>query len=116
MSPKDQLAIYCRSLGFVPEHRFHPVRKWRFDWAHLELKIACEYSGHGSTGKTGHIGRHASVTGMTGDCEKLNSAAMEGWRVLTFTALFFCPKQRAKHKLTDPHDLLLTLTRPNQEI
>ena len=113
MKPKDQLAVIARALGFVPEHRFHPVRRWRFDWAIPGLMIAIEYAGHGHTGKTGHIGGHASIQGMTGDAEKSNQAAILGWHVLTFTALHFDAGKRAKHKLTSPLETIEALIHSN---
>lgn len=104
---KVQLAMVIRSLfkEYDVEHQFHPTRKWRFDLAIPSIKLAIEYNGHGSTGG-GHIGRHASITGMSGDCEKLNEAQRLGWRVLQFTALHFSETTRKKHKLTAPYDTI----------
>ena len=87
------------------EYQFHPTRRWRFDFAIPSIKLAIEYNGHGSTGG-GHIGRHASITGMSGDCEKLNEAQRLGWRVLQFTALHFSEASRKKHKLSTPYDTI----------
>lgn len=101
---KMQLWQILRSVfgeEVVMEHRFHPTRRWRFDFAVPGRKLAVEYNGHGHTGR-GHIGRHATITGMSGDCEKLNEAQRLGWTVLQFTALHFQAKDRAKHKLTAP--------------
>ena len=28
-----------------PEYRFHPVRRWRFDFANPEYKVAIEFEG-----------------------------------------------------------------------
>lgn len=115
---KAQLALCLRSLfgdAVVTEHRFHPVRQWRFDWAIPSLKLAIEYQGHGMTAgaKTGaHIGRHASLTGMAGDCEKLNAAQLAGWRVLLFTSLHFDPRKRAEFKLSAPLDTLKQAANP----
>jgi len=102
------LKFYLRSVGlpFVEEFHFHPVRKWRFDLALPALKIAIEYDGHGATGGKTHIGRHASVTGMAGDCEKINQAQILGWRVLRFTALHFDSTKRRKLKLSPPLEIL----------
>jgi len=108
---KFQLLVILRSLfGDVhEEYQFHPTRKWRFDFAIPSIKLAVEYNGHGSTGG-GHIGRHASITGMSGDCEKLNQAQALGWTVIQFTALHFAEASRKKHKLTEPYDTLKKLT------
>lgn len=83
------------------EFRFHPVRRWRFDFAVPEIRLAVEYNGHGGFVKAGGISRHGSITGMTGDAEKLNAAIGQGWRVLQFTALHFKAADRMKHNLTD---------------
>lgn len=100
----EALKLILRSLPveWVEELRFHPVRQWRFDLAIPALRIAIEYQGHGATGGKGHIGRHASITGMSGDAEKENAAAILGWRVLKFTALHFDPKRRRDLRLSAP--------------
>jgi len=84
-----------------PEFRFHPVRRWRFDYAIPDIKLAVEYNGHGGFVKAGGISRHGSIIGMTNDAEKMNSAIADGWRVLTFTALHFSASERFKRNLTD---------------
>lgn len=71
------------NIGGVPEFKFHPTRKWRFDLAWPENKIAMEVEGGVWTG-----GRHTRGTGFLKDCEKYNAAASLGWRVFRFT-----PKQ-----------------------
>lgn len=68
-------------LELIQEYRFHPVRKWRFDWAITDLKIAIEYEG--ISGKS----RHTTITGYTGDAEKYREAAIDGWVVLRYTVL-----------------------------
>lgn len=83
------------------EYRFHPVRRWRFDYAVPEIRLAVEYNGHGGFVMAGGMSRHGSMIGMTGDAEKLNAAIGHGWRVLQFTALHFRHQDRVKHNLTD---------------
>lgn len=83
------------------EFRFHPVRRWRFDYAIPEIKLAIEYNGHAAFAGRGQISGHSSITGITRDAEKLNAAIGSGWRVLQFTALHFRPADRYKHNLTD---------------
>lgn len=61
------------------EYRFHPVRKWRFDWAFPEQKIAIEVEGNAWNVSGG--GRHMQDT----DLEKYNNAAALGWRVFRFS-------------------------------
>lgn len=65
---------------YVTEHRFHPTRRWRFDYCWPELKIAVEV--HGGTYTNG---RHTRGLGFTGDREKMNEAAIYGWTVLEVT-------------------------------
>lgn len=67
--------------GFEKEVKFHPDRKWRFDFANLVLMIAIECEGVVADGK----GRHQTAKGYTADCEKYNEATVLGWRVLRFT-------------------------------
>ncbi len=74
------------------EYRFHPVRKWRWDFAWEDIKLAVEIHGGGQRG------RHASIAGMTADCDKHNAAVGMGWRVLTFTSKHTA-KDMARHTL-----------------
>jgi hypothetical protein len=69
-------------IPYVTEYRFHKVRKFRFDIAILEHKIAVEYEGIASDKS-----RHTSITGYTRDATKYNLATSEGWKVLRYTAL-----------------------------
>lgn len=64
----------------VEEFRFHPVRKWRFDFAHLPSRCAFELEG-----ATWANGRHNRGDGIEKDMEKYNEAAMAGWRVFRMT-------------------------------
>lgn len=64
------------------DYRFHDVRKFRFDFAFPEKRVAVEMEG-GVFTKGGHTrGLHYSS-----DCEKYNLATCEGWKVLRYTAL-----------------------------
>lgn len=65
------------------EHRFHPTRMWRFDFAWPEQHVAVEIEGGIWTG-----GGHTRGRGYREDMEKYNEAALHGWIVLRFT-----PKQ-----------------------
>ncbi len=80
---KTDLATQLRLHGLpkpVAEYRFHPVRKWRFDWAYPGRFIGIEHEGG-----TYNRGRHVRPKGYAADCEKYNAAAILGWRVLRFT-------------------------------
>lgn len=67
--------------GWITELKFHPKRKWRFDWANKELMVACEYEGI-----FGGASRHTNVVGFTKDTSKYNAAQILGWKVLRYTA------------------------------
>jgi very-short-patch-repair endonuclease len=62
------------------EWRFHPVRKWRFDWAWPDYKVAVECEGG-----VWMRGRHTRGQGFTDDCWKYSTAAAMGWLVLRCT-------------------------------
>ena len=64
-------------LAPVAEHRFDDKRKWRFDFAFPESKIALEVQGGLFSG-----GRHSRGPALLKEHEKLNAAACAGWRVL----------------------------------
>jgi very-short-patch-repair endonuclease len=66
----------------VREHRFHPVRKWRFDFAWPQIKLAVEINGGGFT-----LGGHNRGVHQASDFEKLNEAMRLGWTVLQFGTL-----------------------------
>ncbi|MFL5811344.1 MAG: hypothetical protein ACJ749_17610 [Flavisolibacter sp.] len=78
------LNAWCQAnkLTLEKEFAFHPERKWRFDFAILEKKVAIEYEGLMS-----EKSRHTTVTGYTGDAEKYNAAQSLGWKVLRYTAV-----------------------------
>lgn len=88
----DLFTVLCRSdlnVECVKEFKFHPKRRWRFDYAIPEHKIAVEVEGGVWTG-----GRHTRPQGFLGDIEKYNTATLMGWRVFR----------------TTPDDLLKTAT------
>lgn len=61
----------------VSEHRFHELRKWRFDFAWLKQRVALEVQGGIWT-----AGRHSRGAALLKEWEKLNAAAKMGWRIL----------------------------------
>lgn len=80
---KDYFTAVCESLlhvEVVKEFKFHPTRRWRFDYAIPTHKIALEVEGGVWTG-----GRHIRASGFLGDMEKYNNAALLGWRVFRTT-------------------------------
>lgn len=64
----------------VVEHRFHPVRRWRFDYALPKHYLAFECEGGVWSG-----GRHTRGKGFLKDMEKYNTAQLMGWTVYRFT-------------------------------
>ena len=91
---EDELALHIRVLRqsegreylgeAKKEYRFHPVRRWRFDFAWPEFKVALEAEGGtwSSKGKS----RHTTAKGFHDDCEKYNEATLLGWHVYRFTS------------------------------
>lgn len=71
----SELGVMC-----VREHRFYQPRKWRFDYAIPQYKIAIEVEGGVWTG-----GRHTRPAGFLNDMQKYNTAALLGWRVFRCT-------------------------------
>lgn len=65
----------------VREYQFHPVRKWRFDFAWPKLKVAVEIDG-GTFANWSTPGNHAAGKRYQKDCMKNNAAQLEGWVVL----------------------------------
>ena len=59
------------------EFRFHPTRRWRADYAHLESRTLIEIEGGVWMG-----GRHTRAAGFIADAEKYFEAALAGWRVV----------------------------------
>lgn len=89
---RDVFTVICKTdLGVecVKEYKFHPERRWRFDYAIPAYKIALEVEGGVWT-----QGRHTRPQGFLGDIEKYNTATLMGWRVFR----------------TTPTDLYLTAT------
>ena len=74
-------------IPFEREYLFHPTRKWRADFG-IKVDflggrlttILVEIDGGAWVG-----GRHVTGKGFEADIEKLNAAALLGYRVLRFT-------------------------------
>jgi very-short-patch-repair endonuclease len=62
------------------EYKFHTKRKFRWDMAWVDQKLAVEVLG-GIWIKGGHN----TGKGITRDCEKLDEGVKLGWKVLQFT-------------------------------
>lgn len=68
-----------QGLAPVRQYKFHPVRKWRFDFAWPDDRLAVEV--HGGTFSQGG---HSRGSGQEKDFEKSNAAVVLGWRLLLF--------------------------------
>ena len=85
---ENYLFLYCESVGkhltYHKEVRFHPKRRWRFDFLvnniRNEKQCAVEIEGLTNNG-----GRHQKMQGYQKDCEKYNEAALLGYTVFRFT-------------------------------
>lgn len=80
---RDVFTVICKTdLGVdcFKEYRFHPERRWRFDYAIPSHRIALEVEGGVWT-----AGRHTRPQGFLGDIEKYNTATLLGWRVFRTT-------------------------------
>jgi hypothetical protein len=84
MSELEQSLFWAILADGLPEPerecRFHPVRRWRFDMAWPEYRVACEVEGG-----TWSTGRHVRGRGFERDCTKYNEAALAGWLVVRVT-------------------------------
>lgn len=70
----------CRAAGIgapLTEYRFHPERRWRFDYAWPGMKLALEVEGGMWV-----MGRHNRGSGQVKDLEKYSEAAILGWRIV----------------------------------
>ena len=67
-------------IPLQPEYKFHPTRRWRFDFCIPEKMLAVEVEGGAYSN-----GRHTRGSGFTADCEKYSEAAILGWRIIRVT-------------------------------
>ena len=66
--------------GAIREYKFHPTRRWRFDYAWPDTMVAFE-----KEGGTWNLSRHTTGRGYAADCEKYSEAAILGWAVIRAT-------------------------------
>ena len=80
----ETLKLHLRADGiaFTVEYKFHPKRKWRFDFIILRY---LQYIGVEIDGGIWTQGRHSRGAGMESDMKKLNEAAIMGYKVLRFS-------------------------------
>jgi very-short-patch-repair endonuclease len=69
-----------KHLQPIAEYPFAKPRKFRFDYAFPEQRVAIELEGGSWSG-----GRHTRGQGFEDDCTKYNLAVQLNWRVLRYT-------------------------------
>lgn len=82
--PTSKFELLWKIIGgqpLVKELRFHPIRKWRFDYSNEGSMIAIEIEGGVWVNGAHNRGKH-----FTSDCEKYMAAALMGWTVFRLTA------------------------------
>jgi hypothetical protein len=80
--------FHCKALKLptlVGEHKFHPDRRWRFDYCFPELMIAVEFEGGLWIDPNNSPAAHNRPIHFIKDMEKYNEAARLGWFVFRFT-------------------------------
>ena len=80
---ENLLLLQIKAVGLpkpVIEHKFHPIRRWRFDIAWPEYMLAVEVEG-----ATWANGRHNRGSGFEADCLKYDEAMRLGWNVYRAT-------------------------------
>jgi hypothetical protein len=85
---KLSIAEQIRAAGLPEperERQFHPVRKWKFDYAWAAYMVAAEREGRAWVGGR-LVSRHTSRDGYEKDVRKYSEAAILGWLVVRFTA------------------------------
>ena len=76
----DWFPALCKAKGLpepVCELAFAKPRRWRFDYAWPDQRVALEVEGGAFT-----QGRHTRGVGFLGDCEKYSEAAARGWLIV----------------------------------
>lgn len=100
---KSELELYFEDVAedcgikLLKEHRFHPDRRWRFDYADPKHKVAIELEGG-----IWIRGRHNRGKGYIQDTKKYNAAAVLGWRILRYCTV----DDIARHFVEDYFNLI----------
>lgn len=79
------------------EYKFHPERRWKFDFAIPDKKIAIEVEGG-----TRQYGRHNRAEGYAKDAEKYNAAQAMGWQVFRLSDVMLKEGQDAVDAYLQP--------------
>jgi len=104
---KTDLSSFWLMFGYPApklEFKFHPDRRWRFDFAWEEKKIAIEVQGGLFIG-----GAHSRGAYIVKSQEKYNNAALMGWRIF-----YFQPKEFNNGIATEILDQVFGIQRRGQ--
>jgi very-short-patch-repair endonuclease len=85
-----KFAHIWNAIGGPPlecEVKWHPKRKWRFDYCHPGSRVAVELEGGIWLPKS----RHFHGSGAVKDMEKYLAATVAGWLVIRLTGLLITP-------------------------
>lgn len=69
------------SIELIPEVKLIPQRRFRFDFVHLDSKVAIELNGGNFIN-----GRHTRPVALNNEYEKLNLALLKGFRVFVLSS------------------------------
>ena len=86
------------------EYRFAPPRRWRFDFAWPEHKVAVEIEGGLFKG-----GRHQSLDGFLKDAEKYEAALLKGWTVYRCPGPWIAEGSARNHRMIWREQVMETL-------
>jgi len=105
-SQENRIAIALRIAGYNAEreYRFHPERKWRFDFALPNQKVAIEFEG----GIFMNGGHNRGII-YASNCEKYNAAVLLGWKVLRYTVKDL-EKKNGEYKVVEDLQKLFSIT------
>ena len=79
---EESFALMLRNFDLpagVREYRFHPPRRWRFDFCWPSARFAVEIEGIGRA--DGGASGHRTRAGFLADAEKYEAAMSDGWTV-----------------------------------
>lgn len=78
------LLFWCNqhALQLREEYKFHPERKWRYDYSIPEIMWAGEYEGIFSKQS-----RHTNKIGYAKDALKYREGTKLGWKIFRYTAI-----------------------------
>lgn len=83
---ESKFSLILRAYGqdlpaYEREYKGIPGRRYSFDFAYPNQKLAIELEGG-----VYNQGRHTRGAGYEGDCRKYNLMTLHGWRLLRFTS------------------------------